>query len=181
MDMISSQAAQDASMLKGEFEKIPDIDLLRVDYARLFVGPYELFAPPYGSVYLEGDRRVMGESTMDAIDWYRNAGLDISKNFQDPPDHIAVELEFVYFLIFKEMESISNLDVEGTIRCLIQQGKFLERHLGAWVPEFADNVEKNAETEFYKSLARFTKVFVKKDLEERVALTVDDLVDCAAN
>lgn len=29
-----------------------------------------------------------------------------------------------------------------------------------WVPEFADNIEKNAETQFYKSLSRATRSFI---------------------
>ena len=43
-----------------------DLDSLKVDYTRLFLGPYLLLAPPYGSLYLENTRTVMGDSTMDA-------------------------------------------------------------------------------------------------------------------
>ncbi|GAH03838.1 unnamed protein product, partial [marine sediment metagenome] len=79
-----------------------EIDRLKVDYARLFVGPYSLLAPPYGSVYLEGERRIMGDSTLNVLAMYRETGLDIAQDFNDAPDHIAAELEFMYSLVFKE-------------------------------------------------------------------------------
>ncbi|MBM2831889.1 MAG: torD6, partial [Dehalococcoidia bacterium] len=41
----------------------------------LFVGPYRLLAPPYWSAYLEDARVVMGDSTMDVKNRYREEGL----------------------------------------------------------------------------------------------------------
>lgn len=140
-----------------------DVESLKIDYSKLFVGPYGLFAPPYGSVYFEDTRRVMGNSTIDVRNKYGEEGLDIG--LKEAPDHIAIELEFMYFLIFKEVEAIRNSDSESAASYLKKQRAFLETHLGIWISEFADNVEANAQTEFYKNLARFTKSFVKKDLE----------------
>ena len=149
-----------------ELENADTIESLTLDYARLFLGPYELLAPPYGSVYLDGERQIMGQSTLEVRNKYRKAGLDISNDFLEPPDHIAAELEFIYFLIFKEVEALENSDIETTINFLEKQRAFLREHLGAWVFDFADNTEKNAETGFYKSLARATKVFVRQDLDD---------------
>ncbi len=142
---------------------IGDVESLKVDYSKLFVGPYGLLAPPYGSMYLEDSRMVMGNSTMDVKNKYEEEGLDIG--LKEAPDHIAIELEFIYFLIFKEIEAIRNSDSGNTARYLEKQKVFLETHLGTWVSEFADNVVVNARTEFYKNLARLTKSFVKKDLK----------------
>jgi len=52
----------------GSIPGMDDVQLLMVDYSKLFVGPYQLLAPPYGSVYLE-DGKLMGESTMDVRNW----------------------------------------------------------------------------------------------------------------
>ncbi|MGD2124923.1 MAG: molecular chaperone TorD family protein [Desulfobacteraceae bacterium] len=147
-----------------------DLGSLEVEHAKLFVGPYKLLAPPYGSVYLEGERRVMGDSTLDARDRYHEAGVGISEGFYEVPDHIAAELEFMYFLIFREIEAIVHGDIDGAIDHLTRQKAFLQLHLGAWVPAFAQHVEKNAKTEFYKNLARCTGVFVKKELEESIVI-----------
>ncbi len=48
---------------------------LKVEFSKLFVGPYKLFAAPYGSVYLDDERKVMGDSTLDVKNRYREAGL----------------------------------------------------------------------------------------------------------
>ncbi len=142
---------------------ISDVESLKIDYSKLFVGPYGLLAPPYGSMYLEDTRMVMGNSTMDVRNKYEEEGLDIG--LKEAPDHIAIELEFIYFLIFKEIKAIRNSDSGTAASYLEKQQVFLDTHLGIWVSEFADNVEINAQTEFYKNLARLTKSFVKKDLK----------------
>jgi TorA maturation chaperone TorD len=125
-----------------------------------------MHAPPYGSVYLDGARQIMGESTLEVRNKYREVGLDISSGFRNPPDHIAAELEFMYFLILKEIEAIENSDIEKTLSFLEKQRDFLKKHLGAWVFDFADNIEENAETDFYKNLARVTKTFIQQNFDD---------------
>lgn len=161
MGGVCAEAAEHVSDMGGETE----IEQLRIDYSKLFVGPFKLLAPPYGSVYLEGGRRVMGESTLDAHNRYREVGLDISGDLKEVPDHIAIELEFMYYLVLKEIEAIGNSDFENALDYLNKQKGFLEDHLGVWVSEFANIVEENAGTDFYRNLARVTKVFVKRDLD----------------
>ena len=146
--------------------KISDIDSLIIDYTKLFVGPYGLLAPPYGSMYLEDNGRVMGDSTMEARNRYAEEGLDIC--LKEAPDHITIELEFMYFLIFKEIEATNNNDLNNTSRYQEKQSAFLENHLGAWVPDFAGKVEANAQTEFYKNIAQVTKSFIDNDINNWV-------------
>ena len=149
-----------------EIKRLDDLDALALDFSRLFLGPYKLHAPPYGSVYLDGERQIMGDSTLEVRNKYREAGLDISTDFRNPPDHIAAELEFMYFLIFKEIQALDNSDVDTTIDYLEKQRAFLREHLGAWVFDFADTIEEKAETDFYKNLARATKTFIEQNFDE---------------
>ncbi len=152
------------------FDTPPD-DLL-IDYSRLFVGPYKLLAPPYGSIYLEGQRQLMGNSTMDAQSRYEEAGLKFSKDFREAPDHIAAELEFLHFLIFLEIEALEKEEWEAALDSIKLQELFLKDHLGAWVSAFTSNVEEHAETEFYKILARITRKFVQDDLKNLTAVSI---------
>jgi TorA maturation chaperone TorD len=142
----------------------PDFDLesLKIDYARLFVGPFKLLAPPYGSFYLE-DSRIMGDSTIHVGKCYANEDLDIV--IKDAPDHIAMELEFMYYLVAKQTEAIRNANLPSIQSCQQKQFSFLQAHLGRWLPAFAKNVQKNAQTEFYRDLARLTETFVQEDVE----------------
>ncbi|PLX68571.1 MAG: hypothetical protein C0603_05305 [Denitrovibrio sp.] len=69
---------------------------LLLDYAALFIGPYQLQAPPYGSVYLDKAKRLNDESTAAVTDIYRQFGLDVESSMNEPADHIAIELEFIH-------------------------------------------------------------------------------------
>ena len=105
----------------------------------------------------------MGDSTLDAINRYREAGLDTAISFKDAPDHITAELEFMHYLIFKEIEAFANSDMETTIGIIQKQKFFLEDHLLVWVPKFAGSIVEHAETRFYQNLAKTTKAFLKEN------------------
>lgn len=159
----SEPATKCVRRMRREIESDPNFEALKIDFAKLFVGPYKLLAAPYGSVYLDSERTMMGDSTFDVKTRYREAGLDTAKNFREAPDHIAAELEFMYYLIFKEIEALSNSDLQAAIGFLQKQRSFLEDHLMRWMPEFAANIIEHAETAFYKNLAKATETFLKEN------------------
>ncbi len=166
MSVVCTEAMLHIKEMYEEIKRLDDLDALSLDFSRLFLGPYELHAPPYGSVYLDGERQIMGESTLEVRNKYRESGLDISSDFRNPPDHIAAELEFMYFLIVKETEAIGNSDIDMTVSFLEKQRAFLSEHLGSWVFAFADTIEEKAETDFYRNLARATKTFIEQNFDE---------------
>ena len=166
LGLLGSEAFPHAILLCHQSNELDDMEKLQVNFAKLFVGPYSLLAPPYGSIYLEGDHKVMENSTIDVRERYRETGLDISKNFKDSPDHIAAELEFMYFLIFKEIEAIQSDAPEIAYDQLFRQRSFLQNHLSIWVPMFARKVKRHAETDFYRILATALQIFIAEDTEE---------------
>ncbi len=66
----------DAAALDDCF-KSSGVEVLLLDYSRLFLGPFEILAKPYGSVYLDGEKIVMGDSTMQALELYRVGGFEV--------------------------------------------------------------------------------------------------------
>ena len=67
------------------------------------------------------------------------------------PDHIGAELNFMGILLQKiEFGSME----QETYRQLSRD--FLDEHLRNWIPRFASDMEKAAETSLYKALARST-------------------------
>jgi TorA maturation chaperone TorD len=165
--------------MRKEFEAGEDLEPLKVAFSKLFVGPYQMSAVPYGSVYLEGERKMMGDSTLDVINRYREAGLDTAANFKDAPDHITVELEFMYYLIFREIEAFANSDIETAIGFFQKQKSFLEDHLMAWMPEFANSIIENAENPFYPNLAKATTMFLNENY--RIVCSVLETVSMQQN
>ena len=139
-----------------------DIEALTVEYSRLFVGPYRLLSPPYGSVYLEDKRTVMGNSTMDIKQKYADEGLFL--NLKEAPDHIAIELEFMYFLVSKGIDAVIDGEYEKALSYLEKQEMFLTIHLGAWITEFTDSILSASQNSFYRTLASTTNSFVLEDL-----------------
>jgi len=157
-------ASEAADRMEAALQTYESFEELAIDHARLFVGPFALLAPPYGSIYLEGERRLMGDSTLTVGECYHEVGLEVAAGFNGTPDHIAVELEFMHFLVVKELDALAGGYLERAQNFRQKQRAFLERHLAAWVPDFSHSVEEQAQTKFYQSLAATTRIFIESDL-----------------
>jgi TorA maturation chaperone TorD len=154
----------EASGLDDSF-RASGVEALLLDYSRLFLGPFSILAKPYGSVYLDGEKVVMGDSTMQALELYREGGFDVAEDFREMPDHIAVELEFLYLLSFRIGQES---DDEEQTRLVALKHRFLENHLGRWVGTLSAAIRNGAETDFYKLLADLTEAFVREDIAELI-------------
>lgn len=119
---------------------------LRVDHAALFVGPYQLLAYPYGSVHLEKNKQVMGETTIALKQLYMKAGLCIDDNINEIPDHISLELEFLHYLLYKLSENFEDKQILELL------SNFLKQYYLPFTNKFLTLVVENAETDFYKAL-----------------------------
>jgi TorA maturation chaperone TorD len=156
----SPRAALFSVLMEDSIRKYNDEELA-VEYAKLFLGPFEINAPPYGSLYLDGERRVMGDSTMDVIRFYEDAGLAGSKDSRELPDHIAVELEFMSYLMYKEIEALEKSDSVTALEMVSKQEQFLNRFLGQWILPFCEKIKESTDNGFYAALADCASSFVK--------------------
>jgi TorA maturation chaperone TorD len=138
-----------------------DMQSLLVDYTRLFLGPIEALAQPYGSSWLGAPEQTEDNPPPAVVDLYSEGGFDIDDNFMELPDHVAVELEFLYLLTFNRnlAARADQPDAVAAVESLKQ--RFLTEHLGAWIGPFAAAVTAGAETAFYRELAAFTERFVR--------------------
>jgi putative dimethyl sulfoxide reductase chaperone len=161
---MAPEAAGCALELKASIDRQADLAALQVDYARLFVGPFSLVAPPYGSVYLEKGRRVMGDSTINVQAWLAAEGLDVADGYRDAPDHIAAELEFMHFLYCQALNALLEGDDQEAFEYIRKGREFLAQHLGKWVAEFTHNIAEGADSGFYRSLALVTESFIEQEL-----------------
>jgi len=143
-------------------------DDLLVDYTRLFLGPADTRAKPYGSVWLDDDAPLMGDSTMAVLQHYEDAGFEVDDGFRDLPDHVAVELKFLHVLLLRLAEAAARGD-EATLRGAdTMRRRFLAEHLGAWVGPFATALRGGAESAFYRELASLTERFVAMEAARRL-------------
>lgn len=151
-----------ARQLGAEFARAKPADLL-LDYTRLFLGPMQILAKPYGSVWLEENKTLMGDTTMAVLELYREADFEMDEEFKELPDHIAVELEFLYLLIFQENEARSSGDAERLNEMTDLKARFLDQHLGRWIGPFTEAVKGSAASAFYRQLAELTERFVRME------------------
>jgi TorA maturation chaperone TorD len=122
-------------------------------HARLFIGPFDIQAPPWASLYLDPEKQLMGETSRYVAEAYAEAGLGPVSGPTDAPDHVTHELEFMYFLAFREHES-------GDAEWYQRQTRFWREHLGIWLPQLADLIKQaGKEAPFYQALSELTLEF----------------------
>lgn len=134
-----------------------DFDDLRVDYTRLFTGPDRVLAPPWESVYFTEERLVFNEQTSQVRAWYLRFHLEVEKRFQEPDDHVGLELAFIAHLARLAMLYLDQNDRKSFESVVTAQRQFLSSHLLTWVSEFCRLVETQARTDFYRGIALLTK------------------------
>jgi TorA maturation chaperone TorD len=156
-----TEAAAHAAALQDQIAESSEVDL-RVDHAALFVGPFALKAPPYGSIYLEANHALMGDTTLAAAARYAAAGLTVT--LHEPADHIAVELEFMHYLATLGAQAAERGDGDEAARLGDEQRCFLTEHLGAWAPAFCEAITCGAATRFYRSLAECLRAFLEAEV-----------------
>jgi TorA maturation chaperone TorD len=123
-------------------------EMLAVEYTRLFTTAIPgVPCPPYESIYRENE--VMGNSTISVLECYNQAGLRVMEKFHDLPDHVAVELEFLYYL--------RNYGYNEEFNA------FMNEHFSKWVLKFCEEVEKNDSIGFYGSAAAMLRKFVNNE------------------
>ena len=109
-------------------------DWQEVEFAfnRLFVGPAALEAPPFSSVYLDGQSLVMSKTTLDVREMYGALGLESPWKNQLPDDHISLELDAALAM---------NHIVKRTNQLEIQELRdHFIGHMNSWIPLFVDRI-----------------------------------------
>lgn len=154
----AAYAMEAAKLCKGQ-----TVEALAVEHARLFLGPFQLVAPPYGSFYIEDNKTVMGDSTAAAEAFYHSCGLHMADDFHELPDHVSVELEFMSFLAFNQRQAEMADKGQDSKRFVGLQQEFLQKFLLPWLPRLTQTIIDDGEAPFYQSIARCTAAFVTCD------------------
>jgi anaerobic sulfite reductase subunit A len=166
------QAKEAGTEVFGAFiDKLKGADLertaagLAAEYAGLFLnaGKHPVF--PYESVYTSQEGLLMQKARDEVLREYQQHGLTRGETFNEPEDHLAIELEFMAFLCRKTIEVLQNDDQEQGIAYLEKQKEFLEQHLLTWCPRFCQDLERAAESDFYRGIAQLTRGFLDSESE----------------
>ena len=135
----------------------PDaMDALTADYQQLFIGPFALKAPPWGSAYLDFERGLFGSSTLELREWMRKNGITTEVPSSEPEDHIGYMLLLLGFLADNRPDLIE---------------EYLAGHLTTWAHRFCELLKDGAKTSFYRGLALLTDTTLRAIAESLSIVT----------
>jgi TorA maturation chaperone TorD len=158
----------DVDFGKGFLSKPENVvcEELAVEYARLFVGPGSHIAP-YESVHSEGNGGGMlcGNQTVTVKRVMEAAGLELGAEYHDLPDHVSIELEYMFELTSWEADAWAKSDECAAQRIVLLEKEFLHDHILKWIPSFCEQVTERASHSFYHEMAALTSRFLELEVE----------------
>jgi len=141
-------------------------DHLSLEFARLFIGPAHPPAIPFASFYLSESHSLMTEETMAVRKQYLDAGLALKNLYQMPDDHIAIELDFLYYLTERVLELLENGGNTEAEKYLKLRHDFLMDHFVLWAPTFANRILESTNEDYFKGAASFLLEMAKYYAQE---------------
>jgi len=123
-------------------------DFLEESYVRLFVNAQNgIAAPLYQSCYQDtgqpdSQARLMGESAGFMRRLFKSKGLSLDDSINEPPDHLSLELEYLYLLLQQGMTDQDNEAVDEAVF-------FAGTYMLPWVSLFRDQLLSNSKCPFY--------------------------------
>lgn len=128
-------------------EQPHDAEAAQLEYTRLFIGSFKMYAPPYASYYVDGEHQVYGPTTMEVAQLYEQFGLELSANEHEPADHIRYLLAFAAQLA-------ATYEQRGQEEFAEAYRDFVALYILRWLPEFKQLVDDYAEFPLYPALMR---------------------------
>ena len=140
-------AAETLAPLATDFKRASNESLSEA-FQRLFVGPYALPSPPWGSVWLDRENVLFGESTLALRQWMRDNGIHVEAAQNEPEDHFGSLLLMAAWLA----ESGRHSECE----------QLLAWHLFPWSSRFLDLFIENADHPFFQALGELARLTLAK-------------------
>ena len=110
-------------------------------WQRLFIGPYALPAPPWGSVYLDKENVLFGDSTLKLRHWMAEQQVEVTLDTDEPEDQFGLVLMMAAWLAENQPENLPDL---------------LAEHVLPWAYRYLALLQSDAGHPFYQGLAELT-------------------------
>ncbi|WP_253384563.1 Tat proofreading chaperone DmsD [unidentified bacterial endosymbiont] len=107
-------------------------------WQRLFIGPFALPAPPWGSVWLDRESVLFGDSTLALRQWMRENNIAFEMRQNEPEDHFGTLLLLAAWLAENSRDA--------------QRDQLLAWHLLPWSTRFLAAFSEKAGHPFYHAL-----------------------------
>ncbi|WP_226570219.1 Tat proofreading chaperone DmsD [Mangrovibacter yixingensis] len=117
---------------------------LNETWQRLFIGPDTLPSPPWGSVWLDKENVLFGDSLLALRSWMQHLGIQYETNQNEPEDHIGTLLMLAAWLAENGQEQATN--------------ELLAWHILPWAPRFLNVLAESEPGDFYSALCQLTQI-----------------------
>ncbi|MEE8400579.1 MAG: molecular chaperone TorD family protein [Candidatus Hydrothermarchaeaceae archaeon] len=120
--------------------------------------------PQYETQYGRAHIFQQSHELADIAGFYKAFDLEIADNASERLDHISIELEYMYFLTYKEAYARENHGAEKVKICVDAQKKFMEEHLGKWAFHYAKLFKRKIKKGFYRASTDFMEALLASDM-----------------
>ena len=136
---------------------------LHVDFAEISL----VNLIPYESFYTREDGMIESGGDNPVYQFYEEFDFTVEKGIARvlSPDHIGVELEFMYMLCEAQIKALNEDDKESANEIQALQKSFMEKHILKWMPLYLINVKNEASTPLYHDSAMTGLEFILSDYE----------------
>ena len=134
-----------------------------VDFTHLFL----MHLVPYESFYTRDDQMIESGGKNPVLELYNELDftVELDKARVVSPDHIGVELEFMYMLCIATLDAFNADDKDALCELIQVQRAFLKEHLLEWAPLFLINAKRESRTPLYHDGTELTLEFILSDFE----------------
>jgi TorA maturation chaperone TorD len=168
-DALAGLVAQLSQQLEGQLTLT-----LQQAHQRTFPHVESGDCPLHETVFTTQNLFQQTQELSDLSGFFRAFGLELVE--RERPDHMSVELEFMYVLTYKEGYAWLHHGSEKARLCRIVQRKFMADHLGRWAFPFAELLAGKDEAGHLGATAALARAFLDHELallrarSERVSL-----------
>ncbi len=136
---------------------------LHVDFAEISL----VNLIPYESFYVREDGMIESGGDNPVFKFYEEFDFIIEKDKARvlSPDHIGVELEFMYMLCTAQLKALEEGDDTSAKEIANIQKSFMQTHILKWMPLYLMNVKNEAQTPLYHDSAMTGLEFILSDYE----------------
>ena len=124
---------------------------LEEGYVRLFISAKGgITAPLYESCYEFEGAQLMGRAATEMKERFEAKGLSIVDTIQEPPDHLSIELEYLYFLLDKGWR---DQDEE----LVAEAAEFASQTMLTWISQLEEKLASERQCLFYPLMVAILK------------------------
>ena len=128
-------------------------EAFNTDYTQLFTTTFgQCYAPPWESVYRNENQMLFQEQTAQVREWYRRYNLEPEQIYQEPDDHMGLELSFLAHLASLALDARLQGDNKAFEKLVDAQRQFLSEHTLVWAHHWCDRAISMGRSDFYRGV-----------------------------